>query len=230
MPTRERSERFILVEDHGLVAEALRHTLTAAGHHVVLVGPDDATSEQVVAAAGAAGATVVLDLDLGRGADGRRRLGWTLIEPLVTAGHRVMVLTGDLEAARWGRCVSLGAVGVVTKALPLQDVAELAVAAARGEPVMSPAARQEVLRSWDSQRVSKERLQAPLRRLTRRESQVLAHLVDGHSAATIAASSIVSEATVRSQIRAILDKLGVVSQLQAVAAARRAGWSWPPAA
>ncbi|HZI97604.1 MAG TPA: response regulator transcription factor [Actinomycetales bacterium] len=226
----ETTDRFVLVEDHGLVAEALSHTLSAAGHRVAMVDPDDATPDKVVAAAGSAGATVVVDLDLGRGADGRRRLGWTLIEPLVTAGHRVMVLTGDLDAARWGRCVSLGATGVVTKALPLQDVVDLAIAASRGEPVMSPAARQEVLRSWDSHRSDRERLQAPLRRLTKREGQVLAHLVDGHSAATIAAMATVSEATVRSQIRAILDKLGVGSQLQAVAAARRAGWSGAPAA
>jgi DNA-binding NarL/FixJ family response regulator len=34
----------------------------------------------------------------------------------------------------------------------------------------------------------------------------------------------VSEATVRSQIKSVLSKLGAASQLQAVAAARRAGW------
>jgi DNA-binding NarL/FixJ family response regulator len=77
------------------------------------------------------------------------------------------VLTGDLDAARWGRCVSLGATGVVTKALPLQDVADLAISASRGEPVTSPAARQEVLRSRDSHRSDTERMQAPLRRLDR---------------------------------------------------------------
>ena len=46
----------------------------------------------------------------------------------------------------------------------------------------------------------------------------------GLPAAAIAAAGYVSEATVRTQIRAVLTKLGVTSQLQAVALARRAGW------
>ncbi len=60
--------------------------------------------------------------------------------------------------------------------------------------------------------------------LTPREAEVLRHLAAGLPAAAIASSSHVSEATVRTQIRAVLSKLGVQSQLQAVAVARRAGW------
>lgn len=40
----------------------------------------------------------------------------------------------------------------------------------------------------------------------------------------IASDAVVSVATVRSQVRGVLTKLGVSSQLQAVARARRAGW------
>ena len=53
---------------------------------------------------------------------------------------------------------------------------------------------------------------------------MLARLCDGHSAAQIADESYVAVSTVRSQIRAVLMKLGVGSQLEAVAAARRGGW------
>ena len=49
-------------------------------------------------------------------------------------------------------------------------------------------------------------------------------LASGQSAAQIAAAAYVSEATVRTQVRAVLTKLGVTSQLQAIALARRAGW------
>ena len=58
-----------------------------------------------------------------------------------------------------------------------------------------------------------------------REEEVLAALVDGEPALAIADRATVSEATVRSHIRSVLTKLGVGSQLQAVAKARRAGWS-----
>ena len=54
---------------------------------------------------------------------------------------------------------------------------------------------------------------------------MLSALLEGTSAAGIATSSFVSEATVRSQIRGVLTKLGVTSQLAAVALARRVGWS-----
>jgi len=62
-------------------------------------------------------------------------------------------------------------------------------------------------------------------RLTEREQVVLSELLEGHCAEDIANASFVSISTVRSQIKAILQKLGVNSQLAAVAMARRAGWS-----
>ena len=49
-------------------------------------------------------------------------------------------------------------------------------------------------------------------------------LAAGHSVGCIATAWFVSEATVRSQVRAILTKLGVSSQLEAVAAAHRQQW------
>jgi two-component system, NarL family, nitrate/nitrite response regulator NarL len=61
--------------------------------------------------------------------------------------------------------------------------------------------------------------------LTEREQVVLAELMEGHCAEEIANRAFVSISTVRSQIKAILQKLGVNSQLAAVAKARRAGWS-----
>lgn len=61
--------------------------------------------------------------------------------------------------------------------------------------------------------------------LTEREQVVLAELMEGHNAEEIARAGYVSISTVRSQIKAILQKLGVNSQLAAVAIARRAGWS-----
>jgi DNA-binding NarL/FixJ family response regulator len=50
-------------------------------------------------------------------------------------------------------------------------------------------------------------------------------MMAGNLAEGIAAASGLSEATIRSQIRGVLTKLGVGSQLAAVAVARRAGWT-----
>jgi DNA-binding CsgD family transcriptional regulator len=65
---------------------------------------------------------------------------------------------------------------------------------------------------------------APLLRLTPRETQVLADLMVGKRARTIARDCGITEATVRTHIRAVLDKFGVNSQLAAVVLARDLGF------
>lgn len=61
-------------------------------------------------------------------------------------------------------------------------------------------------------------------RLTPKESQVLADLMAGRSAKSIARASGLSEATVRTHIRSVLAKFGVNSQLAAVVLARDLGF------
>lgn len=67
----------------------------------------------------------------------------------------------------------------------------------------------------------------PMRRLdwlSPRERAVLIHMMDGLSAEEMAPLDFVTVATVRSQIRNVLMKLGVSSQLAAVAHAYAACW------
>jgi len=65
---------------------------------------------------------------------------------------------------------------------------------------------------------------APFAQLSCREAAVLVEMMEGLSADEIAAKHFVSTSTVRTQIRGILKKLGVSSQLAAVARAYQAGW------
>ena len=74
------------------------------------------------------------------------------------------------------------------------------------------------------ERASVVRALSPFEQLTMREREVLAALVDGLTAEEIAETHFVALTTVRSQIRAVLQKLGVRSQLAAVAYANRVGW------
>ena len=66
---------------------------------------------------------------------------------------------------------------------------------------------------------------SPLAELTAKEEEVLRALMTGTPAPEVAKKLNVSVSTVRNHIRAIFGKLGVRSQLAAVAAAYRAGWS-----
>ena len=85
--------------------------------------------------------------------------------------------------------------------------------------------RQDILRDARAARMEADRRLAPFLALTPREQEVLGMLMDGLQAAAIAEASYVSLATVRSQIRSILTKLGVSSQLAAVSMAIQAGWT-----
>ncbi|MGA3218808.1 MAG: helix-turn-helix transcriptional regulator [Acidimicrobiales bacterium] len=81
-----------------------------------------------------------------------------------------------------------------------------------------------VLWSEDGAGLTAERLEV-FEQLTRRERQVLLALMSGSTAQEISKESYVSLPTVRSQIRSILSKLGVSSQLAAVVLAYRSGWA-----
>ena len=90
--------------------------------------------------------------------------------------------------------------------------------------VGSPSQRRELQAVLAERRDRLAELRAPFDQLTPREEVVLAGLVRGLSAPCIADEAMVSAATVRTQIRSILLKLGVHSQLAAVSLARRARW------
>jgi DNA-binding NarL/FixJ family response regulator len=213
----------LLVDDHALFAQAVEMTLRTSGIPARRVVPRSV--EQIVAAAAeAAGATVLLDLRLGTGAGGEPLDGLDLVGPLTAQGCRVVVVTGEAGDAIWGTAVERGAVAVLPKDTDLADLVGVVAAVAAGEQVLGDGHRQELLAAARRARSEETTRLAPFTQLSRREDEVLRALADGQSAAAIASAAYVSEATVRTQIRAVLTKLGVTSQLQAVAVARRAGW------
>src|SRR5581483_11733725 len=89
--------------------------------------------------------------------------------------------------------------------------------ALNGSPVNPVADREELLGELRRHREADRERLAPFASLSPREREVMGMILDGKSAETIAEESFVSVTTVRSQIRAILQKLGVNSQLAAVA-------------
>lgn len=215
-------DRLLIVEDHELLSGTLALALRQRGLQVEAVnGPN---REAVVRrAAELAPVLVLLDLDLGPALGN----GVDLVRPLVDAGGRVVIMSGDTSRPRLGACVEAGASGVVSKASRFDDLVEAVQRSADGGDLLPGGERQRLLAELrESRRASHERL-APFTSLSPREQAVLARLMAGESAERIAEHSYVSLATVRSQIRAILLKLGVNTQLAAVALACDAGWSPP---
>jgi DNA-binding NarL/FixJ family response regulator len=213
-----------VVDDHPVLAEGLAGVLMGFGIEARAIS---ATSmESVIADLEAAPPTVALvDYHLGE-------LGTS--EPIMRAiwrqGVRFVALTGDFSDLTRARCLEAGAAGVLSKGTSTGEILVALSAAAAGERLVGDDERHALITAL---RVERSRRRDELRRfeaLTGREADVLAAICDGRNAADIAETSYVSVATVRSQIRAILLKLGVTSQLAAMAAAYRAGWVSGPKA
>jgi DNA-binding NarL/FixJ family response regulator len=163
---------------------------------------------------------VLLDLHLGSAG-----LATPLIGPIIEMGALVLMLTSSQDGVLLARCLEAGAVGVFDKAEAFDTLLVCVEDVALGRTTMRPAARDALLAQADEDRQQTDQFRATFERLTRRERQVLAAAIDGASAEEIAVAHHVAISTVRSHIRSVLEKLGVNSQLAAVALARRADWS-----
>ena len=216
------SASVLIIEDHELLAQSLVFALRAEGVDADTLKPE--TTDQILKVAEERRPTVVLlDLELG----GEIGDSIPLIGPLEELGAQVMMVTGVTNRVRLAECLEAGATGLIDKSTPFDQLVEAVREVAELGNLIPQQQRHELMSELRRQRAAdRERLE-PFERLTSREEQVLAGLMDGKSAEKIAEESFVSLATVRSQIRAILLKLDVNSQLGAVALARRNGWTAP---
>lgn len=213
----DRPTRILIVDDHELLSQGVALALRSLGHEVT-VSSESSLAGVVKLASTLLPRLVLLDLqlgDLGSGLD--------VIAPLRATGADVLMLTGVTDEADLGACIEAGAMGVVAKTVAFDDLLESINLAFDGR-AGPPAERERWVAALHDQRAQRGTALEPFRSLTPREEATLALLVEGRAAEAIAEQTFVSLATVRSHIRSILQKLGVNSQLAAVALARRAGW------
>jgi len=211
--------RIAIVEDHGLIG----HSLAAAirlelGAEVTLVDVNE--QPDVLAVLREVAPTLaLLDLDLGD-------LGPAVpfIGPLREAGIDVVVVTAETSPARRAECIEAGARTVLSKAMPFAELTATIERVLDGQDVLPRSERDALLAELRQARAHEHQRLAAFGRLTRREAVVLGHLMRGRSVKQIAQHESVAENTVRSQVRSVLQKLGVRSQTAAVSLAHRAGW------
>ena len=215
-----RDTRLLLVGEHRLLMEALQLALVGRGLTTVHLASSREPAGVLVAVARHSPEIVLMDLDGGESS-------WdaAVISRLVDLGVPVVALLGSSDVYFVGEALEAGAACIFHKAGSVERLVQVIGDTVAGRPTLSPGARDEFLAALGSRRTSDRARFAHLGLLSRREGEVLGLLAAGNTAEEIASRGFVSLTTVRTQIRAILHKLGVRSQLAAVAIARDAGWS-----
>ncbi|GGO68972.1 LuxR C-terminal-related transcriptional regulator [Nocardioides deserti] len=213
--------RTVVLGRHVLLVHCLEVVLAQEGYEVRSVlfpsPADPLPSPSFVLQARARTALLVVDLDAELDEAVR------LVSGLAAEGTDVVVLTGTRARARWGRCLRHGAGAVIGMDEPLARVLDALALLSRGLPAIDRSTRDELVALAATHEHSLHGGRARLRLLTHRERTVLALLCEGLTVGEISRREVVAEGTVRTQVKSILAKLQVSSQLAAVALAKRAG-------
>ncbi|WP_181775634.1 response regulator [Amycolatopsis pittospori] len=197
--------RVLVVDDHPVVRAGIT-ALLAGEAGIEVIGECSGAEEAFRFVAARKPDVVLMDLQLGAGPDGveaTERLT-ALPDP-----PKVLVLTTYDAEMDITRAVSAGAIGYLLKAGPPEDLFRGIRAAARGETAMAP---QVAARLFG-------RMRDPAPALSARETEIVELLAEGLINRQIAARLFISEATVKTHLVHIYDKLGVDSRAAAVAVA-----------
>ncbi|MCQ4202356.1 response regulator transcription factor [Streptomyces coelicoflavus] len=199
--------RILVCDDHVVVRAGLLALLDSAPG-IEVVGEAGTGEEALALAARLAPDVVLMDLQLGAGIDGvetTRRL---------TAGTgrvpHVLVLTTYDTDADITRAIEARATGYLLKAERPEELFAAIHAAAQGRTALSGPVAGRVMAN----------LRKPRPALTDRERDILAQLATGLGNREIARALFISEATVKTHLRRIYDKLGVDTRAGAVAVAK----------
>ncbi|MDA0167939.1 response regulator transcription factor [Solirubrobacter taibaiensis] len=207
------SIRVLIVDDQELVRIGFRLFLeTQPG--LVVVGEAGDGEEAIERVRELRPDVVLMDIRMPTmdGVEATAKLTSGAIEP----APRVLVLTTfDLDEYVFG-ALRAGAAGFLLKDAPRERLIEAIRVVHSGEALLSPSITRRLIEDFAARSDPIEPPAAVLAELTPREREVLVLVAHGLSNAEIAARLVVTEATVKSHVGAVLLKLGLRDRVQAV--------------
>jgi len=198
--------RVLLVDDHPVVRSGLAGLL-GEEPDIEVVGEASDGAEGVSLARDLTPDLVLMDLRM-PGMDGA-----SATAEITAAGGRVLVLTTYDTDADILRAVEAGATGYLLKDTPREQLVGAVRAAARGETVLAPPIAAKLMRQVRGHD-----------QLTPREIEVLGLVGRGLSNGDVARELFIGEATVKTHLLRIFDKLDVDDRTRAVTVAMERGY------
>lgn len=202
--------RVLIVDDHAVVRQGLQALLTSRSE-VQVVG-EAADGAQAVQLAQALRPDVIL-LDLLM----PEMDGVAVLQQVRQMGlpSKILILSSALDDERVLAAVRAGADGYILKASRVGELVQAIVRVAQGQRVLDPAVTQVLVDHLHEA--------DPLASLSVREREVFDQLARGQSNSEIAAALHVGEATVRTHVASVLDKLGLRDRTQIIIYALKRG-------
>jgi DNA-binding NarL/FixJ family response regulator len=215
----------LIADDQALVRVGLRKILEADGE-VEVVAEAENGEEAVAAAARLRPDVVLMDIRMPvlDGIEATRRIVG------VNAATRVLVLTTFGLDSYVFEALQAGASGFMLKDAPPEEIAGAVRIVAGGDALLAPAVTRSVVEEFARRGPAAPRPEPPaLDDLTPREREVLTLLTRGLSNPEICAQLVISEATAKTHVARILQKLGLRDRVQAVIYAYESGLIAPGA-
>ncbi len=210
------SVRLMLADDHRMLREGLRRSLTEDGFDVIGEASD---GEEAVRLAGDLRPDVVLmdvtmpDVD---GVEATRRI--RRLYPDI----QVVMLTMHADQAVISEALRAGAAGYLVKDCSIEEIASAIRLAANDEADLSPSLAGAMLS--EVRRMTPEpSMEDNEQVVTRREIDVLQLIADGCSTPEVAEKLFISQKTVKNHLASIYQKLDARDRTQAVLMAVRMG-------
>ncbi|PVE15239.1 response regulator transcription factor [Arthrobacter sp. Bz4] len=204
--------RVLLVDDHPVVRAGLRAMLSDfEGITVVAEASDGAEALSALSRATSLAEpvdVVLMDLQMGAGMDG---VSATREIRKLDSAPPVLILTTYDSDADIMAAVEAGASGYMLKDAPPEQIRQAVQSAAAGQTALAPQVAARLM----------GRIQNPAPSLSSREVQILGLLATGMTNRQIAKDLFISEATVKTHLVHIYEKLGVDNRTAAISAARK---------
>jgi len=143
-------------------------------------------------------------------------------------GHVVILTTYDLDEYVFD-ALAAGATGFLLKHVPPEELVHGVRIAAGGESLLAPSVTRRLIEEFARQRSPVQASSKAMDSLTDREREVLKLLARGLSNLEIASELHVGEATVKTHVAHVLDKLELRDRVQAVILAYEVGLIKPGA-